>query len=192
MRKAALVVFISLQFGVYAQKDDSVRLRQAKADTVNLKSYADRYKPGRATLLAAILPGAGQVYTKKYWKLPLVYGGLGASAYAIGFYQDGYLQYRGELFYNLNNGLESESDLNPNTGFSTSQLRTIVDRYRRERDFMILVFVGVYVLQIIDAHVDAHLKEFDLNPNLHVRIEPSFNNEMLTGRTGGISLKLRF
>jgi hypothetical protein len=57
---------------------------------------------------------------------------------------------------------------------------------------MIIMMLGVYVLQMIDAHVDAHLKEFDLNPNLHVRLEPTISNDMLIGRNGGISLKIRF
>lgn len=191
MRKSVLAVFILIYFNISGQRD-TLQLKPVPRDTIEFKSSAKRYDPNRALLLAAIFPGAGQVYTKKYWKLPLVYGGLGGTAYAINFYQEGYLKFRGELFYNLSNGLQSESSLNPNTGFTTSQLRTIVDRYRRERDFMIIVMVGVYVLQMIDAHVDAHLKEFDLNPNFHVRLEPSFNNDLLTGRTGGIALKFRF
>jgi len=191
MRIISVFLFFICHVCVYAQRD-SVILSPAARDTVNLTSYATRYNPKKAILFAAVLPGLGQTYTKKYWKLPLVYGGIAASGYAINFYQEGYQKYKGELFYNLDNGLSSESALNPNTGFTTSQLRTITDRYRRERDFMIIVLIGVYVLQMIDAHVDAHLKEFDLNPNLHVRAEPSFSNEMLTGRMGGVSLKLRF
>jgi hypothetical protein len=192
MRNTILVIIISIQaFYATAQGEKSIASPQER-DTVKLDVYAQRYDPKRALLLAAVFPGAGQVYTKKYWKLPLVYGGLGFSAYYFNVYQDGYLLYRNELFFNLNNGLESASALNPNTGFTTSQLRTIVDRFRRERDFMIIVMLGVYVLQMIDAHVDAHLKEFDLNPSLHVRVEPSFTNDMLIGRNGGISLKFRF
>lgn len=194
--KIALLCIIFLPAMLVQAQQDSLRLKSSgraiERDTVSLKSYATRYDPRKALLLAAVLPGAGQVYNKKYWKLPLVYGGIAGTAYAIDFYQDGYLKFRSELFFNLNNGLAAESALNPNTGFTTAQLRTIVDRFRRERDFMIIIMLGVYVLQMIDAHVDSHLKEFDLNPNLHVRLEPSFNNELLTGRTGGLALKIRF
>ncbi len=175
---------------VNAQQDTPVSA--AERDTVKLNTYALRYQPGKALMYAAVFPGLGQAYTKKYWKIPIVYGALGFTGYYAKFYQDGYLQYRSELFYNLENGLESSNAINPNTGFTTSQLRTIVDRYRRERDFMLLMVLGVYVLQMIDAHVDAHLKEFDLNPNLHVRFEPTFSQDMLTGRSGGLSVKLRF
>lgn len=187
MKKLLVLLFFCSQGSVFAQRD-TVMLSPQERDTVALNSYAQRYNPQKALLFAAVLPGLGQVYTKKYWKLPLVYGGIIGTGYAINFYQEGYLLYRGELFYNLENGF----DLNPNSGFTTAQLRTITDRYRRERDFMIIVMIGVYVLQMIDAHVDTHLKEFDLNPNLQVRVEPSFTNEMLTGRMGGFSLKLRF
>ncbi|MBX2955321.1 MAG: hypothetical protein KF846_04150 [Cyclobacteriaceae bacterium] len=190
MKRLLVLLFFCFQISAFAQRD-TVLLSPQERDTVVLNSYAQRYNPKKALLYAAVLPGLGQVYTKKYWKLPLVYGGIIATGYAINFYQDGYQLYRGELFYNLENGI-GESGFNPNTGFTTAQLRTITDRYRRERDFMIIVMIGVYVLQMIDAHVDAHLKEFDLNPNLHVRIEPAFRNEMLTGQTGGLSLKLRF
>lgn len=191
MKKLLAVLFITYCVNASAQRD-TVLLSPAARDTVKLTSYANRYDPRKAILFAAVLPGLGQVYTKKYWKLPLVYGGIGATAYAINFYQEGYRKYRGELFYNLENGLSSPSAINPNVRFTTAQLRTITDRFRRERDFMIIIMMGVYVLQMVDAHVDAHLKEFDLNPNLQVRIEPTFSNELLTGRMGGISLKLRF
>ncbi|MBX2970824.1 MAG: hypothetical protein KF803_15765 [Cyclobacteriaceae bacterium] len=191
MKKVLLILLTSLNLAAVAQTD-SVRVIQADRDTVKIASYANRYDPRKALLYAAVLPGLGQVYNKKYWKLPLVYGGIGATAYAINFYQDGYRLYRRELFFNLDNNLAQDTQVNPNTGYTTSQLRTIVDRYRRERDFMIIIMMGVYILQMVDAHVDSHLKEFDLNPNLQVRIEPSFSNELLTGRMGGISLKIRF
>lgn len=165
---------------------------QTSIDSAQVEFYANRYVPAKATMLAAILPGAGQIYTKKYWKLPLVYGGLIGTGYGVKFYQDGYTKYKSQLYYNLENGLEDSNDFNPDSGFTTSQLRTIVDRYRRERDFMIIMMLGVYVLQMVDAHIDTHLKEFDLNPHLHVRFEPSFSNDLLTGRMGGVSLKFRF
>jgi hypothetical protein len=193
MRTVFLIVFglfITLS-SAHAQSEGEI-LRPSERDTVSLNTYAQRYQPGKALMYGAVLPGLGQAYTKKYWKIPIVYGGLAFTGYYFNEYQTGYLEYRSELFYNLNNGLGNDSALNPNTGFTTSQLRTIVDRYRRERDFMILMMFAVYVLQMVDAHVDAHLKEFDLNPNLHVRFEPSFNQDMLTGRTGGLSVKVRF
>lgn len=186
MKKILLIVsFILFVQGVSAQA--MIESKSSKPDTVELKSYATRYDPRKALLYAAILPGMGQIYNKKYWKLPLVYGGFIGFGYGIHFYQEGYTKYKTELFDILESG-ESESA----SGYTEDQLRTIVDRYRRERDFMIILMAGMYLLQIVDAHVDAHLKEFDLNPNLHVRLQPTWETDILTGRSAGFSLKFRF
>jgi hypothetical protein len=189
-----LVLLISpalrAQDSVTVMRDDSL-IMQSK-DTALMKSYATRYDPRRALLLAAILPGLGQIYNKKYWKLPLVYGGFISIGYGLNFYQSGYRKYKNQLFDNLNANPANESYLNPDSKFTTAQLRTIVDRYRRERDFMIVLMAGMYLLQIVDAHVDAHLKEFDLNPNLQVSIEPTMEQSPMLGRQTGVSLILRF
>src|SRR5688572_216341 len=170
--------------------DDSIQMGGGP-DTVLLKSYAARYDPRKALLYAAVVPGMGQIYNKKYWKLPLVYGGFIAIGYGIHFYQDIYSTYKDQLFYNLDNNY-GENQLNPESGYSTAQLRSIVDRSRRERDFMVILMGGMYLLQMIDAHVDAHLKEFDLNPNLQVSIQPTVQQDVFTGRTSGVSLIFRF
>lgn len=161
-------------------------------DTVAIKSYAKRFNPRKAILYAAILPGLGQAYNKKYWKLPLVYGGFYAIAYHIDLYNDLYTEYKGYLFDNLENGLRGENDENPQVRRTTGQLRRIVDKSRRERDFMIILMGGMYLLQMVDAHVDAHLKEFDLNPNLQVSIEPSMDQSHIAGRTMGVALVMKF
>lgn len=158
-----------------------------KSDTVTLKSYASQYDPKKAILYAAILPGLGQIYNKKYWKLPLVYGGFIGFGYGVYFYNTGYKKYKNELFDMLDSGSTESA-----SGYDEATVRRIVDKYRRERDFFIILSAGMYLLQMIDAHVDAHLKEFDLNPNLQVSILPTMNNDMLTGRTTGISLILKF
>jgi hypothetical protein len=162
-------------------------------DTVLLKSYAARYDPRKALLYAAVVPGLGQIYTKKYWKLPLVYGGFFGIGYAINFYQGNYKKYKVDLFRNLDRGLieDSDRDTKPNS-YTTGQLRTIVDKSRRERDFWTIMLGAMYILQIVDAHVDAHLKEFDLNPNLKVSIQPSVTQDQLMGRQNGMSLVIKF
>lgn len=163
---------------------------QAKRDTVEITSLASQYDPKKAALYAAVLPGLGQIYNKKYWKLPLVYGGFIGFGYGLHFYQSGYTLYKEGLF----DLLESDASTITIRGeeFGEPDLRTVVDRYRRERDFFMILMAGMYFLQIIDAHVDAHLKEFDLNPKLHVRLEPTMENDMLIGRTTGFSIKFRF
>lgn len=186
MKKVVITLFcICFALHAIAQNLSDAKL---PADTVELKSYATRYDPRKALLFAAVLPGLGQIYNKKYWKLPLVYGGFIGFGYGVNFYQKGYTKYRKELFSVLENPTIQFSA----SGFTKDQLRTIVNRYRRERDFMIILMAGMYLLQIVDAHVDAHLKEFDLNPNLHVRIQPTWESDLMTGRTAGVSLKFRF
>lgn len=166
----------------------------AASDTVLLKSYAARYDPRKALLYAAILPGMGQIYNKKYWKLPLVYGGFFGFAYGIDFYQKGFVRYKRELFDNLEKGLVDDGDIDVDAGdvYSTGNYRRIVDLYKRQRDFMIILMAGMYVLQIIDAHVDAHLKEFDLNPQLQVSIRPVMEQSAMLGNQRGFTVVLRF
>lgn len=161
-------------------------------DTVLMKSYAARFDPRKALLYAAIVPGLGQVYNKKYWKLPLVYGGFAAVGWNVGRFHTLYRDYKDDLFYNLSHGLENDSDKHPTTGFTTRQLRSAVDKARYRRDFWLIMTGAMYLLQIVDAHVDAHLKEFDLNPNLKVSVQPLLEKDQLLGRQSGVSLTIKF
>lgn len=163
-------------------------------DTVLLKSYASRYDPRKALLYAAVIPGLGQIYNKKYWKLPLVYGGFFGIGYAINFYQGNYTEYKSQLFYNLDHGYEADNEVNPEdpNSYTTGQLRTIVDKSRRERDFWVIMMGAMYLLQIVDAHVDAHLKEFDLNPTFKVSLRPSMDHNELLGRQNSLAIVLKF
>lgn len=180
------------QDSLYVQTDST--FKEAVTDTVLLKSYAARYDPRKALLYAAVLPGSGQIYNKKYWKLPLVYGGFLGFAYGIDFYQKGYIKYKNELYYNLENGYTENGDIRPDdpNGYSTANYRKIVDQYKRQRDFMIILMAGMYLLQIIDAHVDAHLKEFDLNPNLQVSVRPVLEQTAMMGNQKGVTVVLKF
>lgn len=197
MKKTLLVcLIIGSSCNTFAQdaprkelNPDTVFLKSDTA-TATLKSYASEYDPRKAILFAAVLPGLGQVYNKKYWKLPLVYGGFIGFGYGVNFYQTGYKEFKGALFDLLESG--ESSIIIRGQSWSEQPLRTVVNRYRRERDFFMILMAGMYLLQMVDAHVDAHLKEFDLNPNLQVSIQPTLNNDMLTGRTVGITLIVKF
>lgn len=163
---------------IIIEKDENVEVKE-------IETYADRFVPRKASLYAAILPGAGQIYNKKYWKVPIVYGGFAGLGYAVYFYNDRYQTLREELFKTINN-----TDYTSRLGNET-QLRNRLDSERRDRDFYIIMIGVLYLLQIADAHIDAHLKEFDLNPNLQVSLEPSFKSEYF-GYNAGLSLKLKF
>lgn len=192
--KLLVVILILSGSGAYAQvEEDSIQVVKPsitvpdEADTVIIQSYAKRFNPAKASLYAAVLPGLGQIYNKKYWKLPLVYGGLFATGYAINFYHSQYKDYKEQLFYILETGEEFSEQ-----GLTEDQLRPAIDKARRERDFFIIIMAGVYILQILDAHIDAHLKEFDVNPNLQVKFSPLLKNDILLGNQAGFSVTLKF
>jgi hypothetical protein len=200
---AVLMVVFLFQSSVCFGQDDSVKVEKPvvierdpvviqTGDTVAIKSYAERFNPRKALLFAAVVPGLGQIYNKKYWKLPLVYGGFAAIAWNISRYNDIYKRYKNDLFANLEAGYIDDTDFDPNVGITTGQYRTVVNKAQRERDFWVIMMGAMYLLQIVDAHVDAHLKEFDLNPNLQVSVEPIMEQNQMLGRQTGMSLLIRF
>ena len=156
-------------------------------DVQEIQSYATRFVPRKASLYAAILPGLGQIYNKDYWKLPLVYGGFVALGLTVNFWTDQYNTFRADLFALLDSG----EGLSPR-GLSEQQLRSLVDDSRRERDFYMIMTGVFYLLQIAEAHIAAHLKEFKLNPDLRVKIEPNFEQPQFENYRAGLSIKLRF
>lgn len=162
---------------------------KSDGDVIDIESYSKRFDPRKALLFSAVFPGAGQFYNKKYWKMPLVYGGFGFLIYVANFYHTENLKFREELFGLIN---DTTGALVSPSGYTEDQLRTLVDKTRRERDFFIILNGLWYLLQMVDAQVDAHLKEFDINPKMQVRIEPLMENSAWTGRNTGIALKIRF
>lgn len=153
-----------------------------------IETYADRFVPRKASLYAAILPGLGQIYNKKYWKLPLVYGGFIGLGLTIDFWQRQNKLHRQELF----DLLDSDPSGTSPRGLTVARLRTLEQDTRRDRDYFIILTGLFYLLQIADAHIDAHLKEFDLNPQLKVSIEPMFEQPEYADYNAGISLKIKF
>jgi hypothetical protein len=170
---------------VSTEQGVTVAAEEEELDSAAMARVRQRFNPEKALLYASILPGSGQVYNKKYWKVPLVYGGFAFLGYYINSYNNSYRKYRGELFEYLNTGT-SPSGLPENT------IRTVINRYKRERDFFIILAGAWYGLQILDAHVDAHLKEFQVNPNLRVRVEPSWQQDWMLGRQTGFTVSVRF
>lgn len=180
-----------ITISVFAQADSipptTIDTIRQEDEIREIDTYADKFIPRRASLYAAILPGAGQIYNKKYWKLPFVYGGFIALGLTIDFYNDLYTDYRSQLFQLLD-----DPSFIPPSGASESQLRTAIDDARRERDFWMVMTGVFYLLQIAEAHIDAHLKEFQLNPNLRVSMKPMVEqNLMFGGYQSGVTLTIR-
>jgi len=119
------------------------------------------HSPRKATLLALALPGAGQIYNQKYWKAPIVYAGLGASVYAIGMFRKNMIT--------LNDSITGIYLLGKTP---SSQLINDRDNQRSRRDIAILCLAGVYVLQILDATVDAHFYKFNINDKIGMEFSP--------------------
>lgn len=177
----------------------------AGTDTIPKKKVRG-HSPRGATLRSAILPGWGQVYNKKLWKIPIVYAALGGTAY---YFFDN-LKWYNRLKYAYPIAYAIQQAKNPgdtigspaynkiyerlkgpffeNTGVYPEALRSARDQYRKDVDYAALYFMIAWVLNIIDATVDAHLNHFDISPNLSFNIVPGYS-EM--ARTSGVSVVLK-
>lgn len=162
-----------------AQKEDSIASRR------DWKKW--RPDPKKALWLAVVLPGAGQIYNRKYWKLPIVYGGFVGCIYAM--------QWNNQMYHDYSQAYIDLVDNDPNTqsynqflhlgtkidSSNASRYESLFkkrkDYYRRYRDLSFFILVGVYGLSIIDAYVDASLSEFDISEDLSLRVEPTVIND---------------
>ncbi len=155
--------------------------------------------PKRALWLALVFPGGGQIYNRKYWKLPLIYGGFMGCLYAMNWNNNMYKDYSqayldisdkdpGTASYNKYLHLGAKIDGNEERYKQIFKSRK--DKYRRWRDLSFFVMVGVYALSVIDAYVDAELSEFDISKDLSLKVEPtimnnsSSNNPFYSGALG--------
>jgi hypothetical protein len=145
----------------------------------------------RALWLALVLPGAGQIYNRKYWKLPIFYGGFVGCAYAMRWNNMMYRDYSQAYLDIMDNDPNTQSYnqfLHLGTKIDESNMsrwqeifRQRKDRYRRWRDLSFFVMVGVYALSVIDAYVDASLSEFDISPDLSLHVAPAVINNGQNG-----------
>ena len=160
------------------------------ADTIFVSSKRDwsTWRPDtkRALWLAIVLPGAGQIYNRKFWKLPIVYGGFVGCAYAMRWNNMMYHDYSQAYLDLMDDDPQTQSynqfmHLGAKiTDANISRYQTLFkkrkDRFRRWRDMSFFVMVGVYAFSVIDAYVDASLSEFDISPDLSMRISPTMIN----------------
>jgi hypothetical protein len=142
--------------------------------------------PKKALWYAIVFPGGGQIYNRKYWKLPLFYGGFLGCAYAINWNNTMYRDYS-QAYIDImdddpntksyENFLPPSFDVNANASRLQSLFKRKKDFYRRYRDLSIFCVIGVYALSIIDAYVDAELSSFDISRNLSMKVRPSILND---------------
>jgi hypothetical protein len=228
-----LIFFIFLiSVGVQAQvdsvknqlsKDTVARLIERVAAPVKVVHASDSFKlkafkpdPGRVVWMAAIIPGYGQILNKKYWKLPLVYGGFLGCAYAIAWNSSQYNSYKNAYLdinkYN-NSDINYKNAVDKNRsivsfyqmlpkGYTVEtyhgyveyekKLKTGQDFYRRYRDLSIIATIGYYALTIVDAYVDAQLYDFDISPDLSLRFQPTLIQNGYGNNTFAMQCNINF
>ncbi len=142
--------------------------------------------PRKATILSAILPGAGQVYNGKAWKVPLLYAGFMTDIYFIGYNNKRYQTFREALF------AYDDGDQSQFPSLNREALVRNVDYWRQNRDLTILLLAGIYALNLIDANVDAHLSGFNISDDLALKFEPNVGTFAASGSSMGLTMKLQF
>lgn len=159
-------------------------------------------EPYKATWLAVVLPGAGQIYNRKYWKLPIVYGGFMGCLYAYNWNNQMYSDYR-QAFLDIMDAdpntksyetfFPSGYDYQRNEQYLKDLFKKRKDRYRRWRDLSIFACVGVYLVSIVDAYVDAHLSSFDISEDINLSIHPEMiNSSASTNNYYGLNCNISF
>ena len=179
-----IVSFVFLLGNTTVFSQENAGLLIAKDSIV--KDEINPLTPAKAAFCSAILPGLGQAYNKKYWKIPLVYGAIGTSLY---FYIDSnkkYHSYRDAYKRRLAGYTDDEYNY-----LDTSRLVAAQKFYQRNRDLSLFISVGFYILNIVDANVDAHLLQFNVNEKLS--LAPDVYQNDLTNKTNlGLTLNYKF
>lgn len=153
--------------------------------------------PSKAAFYSAVLPGLGQVYNKRYWKVPLVYGAIGGGIYAYSFNNSEYNRFRDAFkrrragftddeFYDINNDQQGPD-------ISDTALQDAQERFQRDRDLWLLLTIAFYALNIIDANVDAHLKQYNVSEDLAMDIKPFLEMNTVTSNANyGLGMVIKF
>ncbi|MCH7658642.1 MAG: hypothetical protein IIB05_10045 [Bacteroidetes bacterium] len=208
---SALFLFLILS-GSYSA------LSQVKKKKIEINpadsSLLESHSPGKASLYSAILPGLGQFYNKKYWKIPIVYAGFGTLGYSVTYNQRGFTKYKKayidftdklpetQSYLDLIGGnldpVDFDPVLHPDTYDSqqeqwfSKQLRNNMDYFRRNRDLSYIGLIGWYLLNIVDATVDAHLFDYDIGDDLSLKVEPRLMYAGKDMNTLGLQLSITF
>ena len=163
-----------------------------------------RPDPQKATWLALIIPGGGQIYNRKYWKLPIVYGGFVGCLYAYNWNGQMYKDYRQAYLDIMDSDPNTDSykdffrpgyNFEANKEYLKNVFKKRKDRYRRWRDMSIFAFIGVYAVSVVDAYVDAQLSSFDITEDINLTIEPQRmrgGNEFLHEDYYGLNFNITF
>lgn len=183
MSRFLYIAFFFFLFGNHLSFSQEISDAIIVKDTVKLKEI-DPLRPAKAAFYSALLPGAGQAYNKKYWKIPIVYAAIGTSFY---FYLDNNRQYHDyrDAYKSRLAGYENDQYQYLNN----DQLIQAQKFYQRNRDLSLFLTVGFYILNIVDANVDAHLMQFNVNDKLS--FTPDIYQNQINNKTN-IGLTLNY
>lgn len=182
-RLSGLLIGALLALVTSAQSDTA---RSTSTDTTLAKDWRARHKPGRAALYSAIIPGAGQIYNRKYWKAPIAWAGLGVCIYFIKTNNEQFVRYRDDYVALVDNDPNTVDEFHGEV--SPESLRSAADTYHKWRDLSYLCLAGVYILNIVDAEVDGYFVRFDVSNDLTLGIGPSLS--MAARGALGVSVSL--
>lgn len=185
MKTLILTCLLFLHFSAFAQN----------ADTKSVV-FVPKHSASRASKLSAMLPGAGQVYNKQYWKVPIIYAGAGALIYSMTWNNKNYQKYLSA--YKLDSDTSSTTNSEFNGLYSLDNLIVLKDYYRRNRDFSAIGLVLLYTANIVDAYVYGQFFNFDVSDDLSMQVKPyviptitNYNTGAWTSTTG-LSIQLKF
>ncbi len=191
----SLILIISLlllaNISISAQQKKDI----SKKDSVSkepVDSSIIKHSPRKATIMSAILPGLGQVYNKKYWKVPLIYSGFATIGYFIVTNNQQYQIYQNAFKVRANNDTLNSAYGEFVNKYTQSQLQEIRDYYRRYKDLNWILGGLLYILNVVDADVDAHLFYFDVSDKLTLNWKPSFYQDYQFRNYAGLTFKLNF
>lgn len=191
MKNNLYFLLLLVASGLFAQNDSLAIKKETKIvvkDTINAEAY-DPLAPSRAAFYSAALPGLGQAYNKKYWKIPIIYAGMAAGVYFYIRNDKEYNRFRTAYKRRLAGYTDDEFFGNGTTAvISNDRLIDAQENSQKNKDISVIVSLGFYLLNIIDANVDAHLRQYDVDENLS--FSPQFNLDEINRQAQyGLSLK---
>ncbi|WP_036153447.1 DUF5683 domain-containing protein [Maribacter forsetii] len=166
---------------------DSVSFKKAKKEFNPLA-------PSKAAFYSAVIPGLGQIYNKRYWKAPIVWGAIGGSAYMYAWNNNQYQRFR-TAFIRRQAGFTDDEFNGEGTLplFGDDDLESQQERFQSDRDLWLVATIALYALNIVDANVDAHLKQFNIDDDLSLDFEPYFDyNQVTNSPNYGMALTIKF
>jgi hypothetical protein len=179
-----LVTCILLFPVIVAAQDEKTTVSQDSLEKVRAQNRRIYAAPRKASIMSAIVPGLGQVYNRKYWKVPLIYGGLGGLGWLFSVNNTEYQFYR----RNLKAVYDDDPATINETFYDADQLQKEKNYYKKIRDLAAIGMGAIYLLNIVDANVDAHLRTFDVSDDLSLRADPWF----APGLGAGLRVTLKF